>query len=171
MYPVADDRVVPLADIPRSSVGAPCPRVVADELRCLVGYYLHARDPGWDGTTVRVIDPAEATDPVGVVDFTRCYATMFGPPNDEAFEGHPLADRGLHPYGAFEVLGSSWIAQLERMNAVHPYHRREHFDGYRHVILAFHDSTFECIARGYTISRHAGPLARVGAWMLAQLDS
>ncbi len=75
---------------------------------------------------------------------------MFGPPNDEAFAGHPLASRGLQPYGAFEVLASSWIRQLERMNAVHRHHDPEDFAVYRHIVLAFHDSTFECIAEGYT---------------------
>ncbi len=36
------------------------------------------------------------------------------------------------------------------MNAVHPCHRPEHFAGFKHYIFAFHDSTFECIAEGFT---------------------
>ena len=55
---------------------------------------------------------------------------MFGPPNDEAFDGHPLARRGLRPYGAFEVTHSSWIRQLEQMNSVHPHHSPPLFEGF-----------------------------------------
>ena len=81
-----------------------------------------------------------------LVRFEFVRAVMFGPPNDEAFSGHPLADRGLPPYGAFEVLESSWIRRLERINAVHPNHRPEHFADDRHFVLAFHDEVFECVA-------------------------
>ncbi len=42
-----------------------------------------------------------------VISFRRHRAFTFGPPNDEAFSGHPLASRGLHPYGAFEMQHSS----------------------------------------------------------------
>jgi len=102
MYTVDKDSVVPLADIPQSSVGAPLPRIVADEHTCIVGFYLEARDPNWDGTYARVVDPEATADPVAVVTFPLYCATMFGPPNDEAFSGHPLSSRGLEPYGAFE---------------------------------------------------------------------
>jgi hypothetical protein len=97
------------------------------------------------------------------VRFVRPYASMFGPPNDEAFAGHPLAERGLHPYGAFEVQHSSWIRSLEKMNSVHPHHRAERFDEYRHFVLVFHDTTFECVATGYTHELASGPLNEVAA--------
>lgn len=169
MYPVNKDRVVALNDIPQSSVGAPLPRIVADEHTCLVGFYLEVRDPDWDGSSVRVVEPETSEEPVAVVSFSGYCATMFGPPNDEAFAGHPLSSRGLRPYGAFEVLDSSWIHQLERMNSVHPYHRRERYSELRHLILTFHDSTFECVARGYQVTNHAGPLDAVSEWMRMQL--
>ena len=169
MYPVGRDRVVALADIPQSSLGAPLPRILADEHTCLVGFYLEARDPDWDGTYVRVVEPAATGGPVAVVSFPLYRATMFGPPNDEAFSGHPLSSRGLRPYGAFEVHESSWIHQLERMNSVHPQHRPARYLELRHFILAFHDSTFECVAKRYEVTQHAGPLDRVGEWMHVQL--
>jgi hypothetical protein len=169
MYTADKDRVVALDDIPQSSVGAPLPRIVADERTCLVGFYLEVRDPNWDGTSVRIIEAETTADPVAVVRFPLYCATMFGPPNDEAFDGHPLSSRGLHAYGAFEVHDSSWIYQLERMNSVHPYHRRDRYRELRHFILSFHDSTFECVAPRYEITRHVGPLDRVGEWMHAQL--
>lgn len=46
------------------------------------------------------------------------------------------------------------------MNAVHPYHHSGRFhEGKRHFVLAFHDSTFECVAEGYAISVHVGSMA------------
>jgi hypothetical protein len=169
VYPVDQDRVVPLGDIPQSSVGAPLPRIVADEHTCLVGFYLQERDPAWDGTYARIIEPEATEEPVGIVTFPLYDAMMFGPPNDEAFSGHPLAGRGLEPYGAFDVLHSSWILQLERMSSVHRQHRRERFVELRHFILSFHDSTFECVAPRYEVTVRPGPLARVSEWMHEQL--
>ncbi|MBI2373929.1 MAG: hypothetical protein HYV07_08020 [Deltaproteobacteria bacterium] len=151
------DKVTELHDVPQSSVGAPCPIVLAGEGSLLVAYFVETTPAGWDGSTVRVVG-ADSAEPAAIVRFTRPYASMFGPPNDEAFSGHPLAKRGLHPYGGFEVTGSSWIRGLEKMNAVHPYHRSEHFAVYRHFILAFHDTTFERVATGYSFEYASGPL-------------
>jgi hypothetical protein len=123
-YTVDDrDSVQPLAGFPQSSIGAPTPIVIASEETLFVAFYLEQRDPNWDGTTCKVITPDTNDEPVAVVRFSGATAHFFGPPNDEAFSGHPLAARGLHAYGAFEVLSSSWIRALERMNSVHPRHR------------------------------------------------
>lgn len=159
MYAIDEhDQVVPLDDLPQSSVGAPCPVVLTEEHSLVVAFFLQDTPADWDGTTVRVVGSDSSGEPAAIVRFTRPYASMFGPPNDEAFKGHPLASRGLHPYGAFEVRRSSWIRALERMNSVHPYHRPEHFSTLRHFVLAFHDSTFECVAHGYSWERAQGPL-------------
>jgi hypothetical protein len=96
-----------------------------------------------------------------LVRFTRPIAHMFGPPNDEAFAGHPLAQRGLEPYSVFEVHQSSWIRALERMNSVHPRHRPEAYARYKHFVFAFHDSVFECIAEGFELSAYRGSVSAV----------
>ena len=83
---------------------------------------------------------------------------MFGSPNDEAFEGHPLESRGLHPYGVFEIENSSWRRELEKRNSIHDRDNPENSAGYKHFIFAFHDSTFECIAMSFEISIHEGSL-------------
>ena len=151
MYTADDrDRVIELTDVPASSVGAPLPVVLRSELRLTLLYYIQTMPDGWDGTTVRVVGYDSADELVARVTFEMPYASRFGPPNDEAFAGHPLADRGVHPYGAFDVLDSSWIRQLEHMNRVHSSHSAALFQRYRHLIFAFHDSTFECVAKGYS---------------------
>lgn len=160
MYSVDDrDRVVELQDVPQCETGAPLPLVLADDNHLLLGYLISKPDPNWDGTYVNVVGPTSEDRPVAIVRFDRPYAHMFGPPNDEAFGGHPLAARGLMPYGAFEVPDSSWIRALERMNSVHARHNREWFlEGKRHFIFVFHDSTFECVATNYVVERLRGSL-------------
>jgi hypothetical protein len=77
---------------------------------------------------------------VAIVRFDRVHAHYFGPPNDEALDGHPLRERGLLPYSQCEVQKSTWIANFEKVNRVHPYHKASLLDGYRHFIFVFHDS-------------------------------
>jgi hypothetical protein len=173
MYEVDhQDEVHELPGVPQSSIGAPVPIVVADEHRVVLAYYLEdtETDAEWDGQTIRVVGPADASEPLAIVRFAFCYAHIWGPPNDEAFRGHPLTSRGLHPYGAFEVRKSSWIRGLERMNSVHPYHRPEAFWKRRHLIFAFHDTTFECVCDGFDVTLSRGSVASAVPQMLKLLD-
>ncbi len=155
------DRVRRLPQAPQSDVGAPLPVVVADEDTVLLAY--HARPK----PTLEDLEKVEMPETVGgstvgsiaVVTFKRTYASFFGPPNDEAFDGHPLAARGLEPYGAFEVENSSWIREAERRNRVHPYHRPEAFDALRHFALTFHDSIFEALAIEFDVQVLEGSTA------------
>ena len=164
------DCVIPLNDIPQSSVGAPLPIVTADEHQAAVAFYRQETPHDWAGSSVRVVDYT-SDEPWAIVVFGGCYALMFGPPNDEAFNGHPLASRGLGPYGAYLIAESSWLRQLERMNAVHHRHNTETFMRHRlHFVLSFHDSTFECIASGYRVMRGEGALAETLAVTRAVLS-
>lgn len=158
MHEVDDkDRVIELEGVPQSSVGAPIPIVLAGEHDVLLTYHLQDTPVGWDGTSARIVGIDTEGEPVAVVKFNHCTAHMFGPPNDEAFSGHPLAERGLGPYGVFEIKNSSWVRKLERMNAVHPYHDRSRFmENNSHFIFSFHDTTFECIAEGFTVEVYTG---------------
>jgi hypothetical protein len=162
MYEVDErDRVVELESVPQSSVGAPMPCVLADEHRVVLAYCVQERLPGWDRKTVRIGGPAGGDEDVALVRFNSCSVHMFGPPNDEAFEGHPLASRGLGPYRAFRVESSSWIRQLERMNSVHRHHRPEIFRALQHLVFAFHDSTFECVCRSFDVTVAQGSISAV----------
>ncbi len=152
MYTVDDqDSVVELSGLPQSCTGAPLPSVLATEHQTFLAYVVQDVPDDWDGTFPlgRGLDrPANA---LAIVSLGDCYAHFFGPPNDEAFHGHPLAERGLHPYGVFEVEHSSWLRALERMNSVHRHHSPKMFENHRHFIFAFHDSTFECIAESFEV--------------------
>lgn len=158
MYSVdSKDEVVELTDIPQSSVGAPIPVVLTDEHLTMVAYYIQED-----------IDDEEA---IAIICFNKCLSVMFGPPNDEAFKGHPLSSRGLRPYSSFVIENSSWLRGLEKMNSVHPYHSPKLFEAYRHFVLSFHDSTFECIAVDYKYEIIKGKMAEAIDRMKAKLCS
>jgi hypothetical protein len=169
MYEVDEkDRVVTLESIPQSSVGAPLPLIVANEGRTILAYYMESTDPSWNGTTVRILDQERSNEPIALIRLAT-FAHMFGPPNDEAFSGHPLASRGLHPYRAFRVENSSWIRGLERMNRVHEHHKSERFEQFQHLVFAFHDATFECVCREFDVRTEHGSMLDVTPAMLALL--
>lgn len=83
------------------------------------------------------------------LEFFRCSISKFGYPNDEALAGHRLYGKGLGFYGFFEVRESEWIAELRKGNEVVFPEFRAFAQG-RHFIITFHDSTFECIASGFS---------------------
>ena len=161
MYSVDElDAVVELEDIPSPSAGAPCPMILCGEHFLHLAYFVQRNLDGWDGIP-RVVDEESEGGECALVKFRQMKAHMFGPPNDEAFHGHPLADRGLKSYAIFEVKNSSWIRGLERMNRVHHCHKPEHFSRFLHFIFAFHDSTFECVTEGFDWTTHAGNVSRI----------
>jgi hypothetical protein len=136
MYPIDDrDKIVAFGEVPQPSPGAPVPLIVADDVGLLLLYEVAP-------------DGAELV----VLKFTRACAHSFGLPNDEALAGHPLAKRGLRPYSIFEVIDSSWVRALERMNRVHPLHCADRFRRLRHLVFTFHDNTFECVAEDVIVA-------------------
>lgn len=152
--------------------GAPLPHLLANGHRAYLLFFLADADPDWDGTSVRIVDPATTeVQPLGVVEFHRVHAITFGGPNDEALEGHPLHGKGLRPYGAHLVVNSRWIADAERMNSVHPHHRGGWHDRLNHYTFCFHDETFECLAEGFTTEQRIGSPRAVLADLLERLTS
>lgn len=172
MYEVDSlDTVVELRDVPKPDIGAPHPMVVCDGHNLLLAHLVSEPDPTWDGSYVKVVSPESGGMAVACLRFNWPSAHMFGPPNDEAFSGHPLEPRGLHPYAVFEVHNSSWIRKLERMNSVHPRHDQKRFlDGRRHFVFAFHDSTFECVADGFDVEVIRGSMRSALSHMVEHLS-
>jgi hypothetical protein len=167
MYSVDEkDRVVELTSIPAADSGSPEVALFATEHRLVLVYSVPGLEVGQIGPSGRTLLPEDIPpgyDPLALVEFVRPRAHLFGPPNDEAFHGHPLALRGLRPYGSYVIEESSWIRSLERMNRVHPRHRPESYRDLRHYVVAFHDKTFECVAAGVDgrVHEHGAPeLAR-----------
>src|SRR5262249_49172654 len=132
MYTIDDhDELIELTGAPKMETGAPHPIVFSTERSLAISYWVRE------------------SEELAIIRFHRPSFHLFGPPNDEAIRGHPLAPRGLTSYRMFQVLNSSLVRHLERMNSVHPRHDPKRFQDRKHYILTFHDSTFECLARGF----------------------
>lgn len=137
------------------------PLVLASEHQLILAYLTNSPELDGNDGDMELTNLAGKGETVCVLQFERAGPHYFGSPNDEALHGHPLYVRGLVHYKAFEVRSSSWIRALERMNAVHHRHQSKSFDDRRHFILTFHDSTFECVATGYTFEIRHGDMRQI----------
>ena len=163
----AKDQVLSLENAPPSSPGAPCPMVLATEQTLCVIYYCF-EPVDWDDSSPRSVELVSQGELFAVATFSRHRAYYQGSPNDEAFSGHPLYEKGLRPYGAYEVTHSSWVRRLMEMNRVHPSHRDEVFAGCRHFVLSFHDSVFECVAGACSFEMGRGSILEAANDVLAK---
>lgn len=107
-----------------------------------------------------------------VVRVPSCLAFKFGYPNDEARPGHPLYARGFVGTAVYEVLDSSWVAELARQNQVRFPDSDVTKWGMRHFLFAFHETTLEVLCRGLEVSLSNEPLAvevgRMQAWLVPE---
>jgi len=151
MYDIDErDRVLLLAELPRPTSGDPQPRLIVDERT--VELRFQARRPAADRGGRSTGKQVDEDDELHVtVRFEGVHLHVFGSPNDEALHGHPLFARGLESYGAFEVQHSSLVRLLERRNRVHSAHDAKIYQRLRHVVITFHDSTFECVCTRFEV--------------------
>lgn len=146
-------------------IGAPLPHVVSSSLSTYLMYVADEPDPDWDGSYVTEIRTSD-THRIALVEFIGCYAFQFGGPNDEVITGHRLWGKGLVPYSAHIIANSHWLAEMERINRVHPYYHPDEWRTLKHYLLLFHDENFECLAKGYAIEvlqdslEHVAEIAR-----------
>jgi hypothetical protein len=109
-----------------------------------------------------------------VVRVPSCLAFKFGYPNDEARPGHPLYARGFVGTAVYEVLESSWMAELARQNRVQFPDWDLASCGARHFLFAFHETTLEVLCRALEVSLSGEPLAaevaRMRAWLVPEAE-
>lgn len=133
--------------------GAPLPHVLSNGRQTIVLFHAGLEpDPNRDGSTVTLIDPREQREHnLSWVRFDSVVASLFGPPNDEALQGHPLWGNGLQFYAFHRVENSEWIADLRARNRVHPNHQDNAWNSYQHFVITFHDQTLEVIAKSFEV--------------------
>lgn len=138
---------VPL-DFPiRWDVGAPMPHVWANEHSVFL--------------TFLVADsPMTPTEPVSltyaVVEFLRPVAHRLGLPSEDDQFSHYLYGRGQEIYRAQIVENSPWLREMidmwKKANSEDDDSDEKYWQQHiKHYIFWFHDSTFECLARGYEV--------------------
>lgn len=126
-----------------------------------------APTPALFATERRKLFCFETTDEhIRIAELVRCVCVRFGFPNDEVQHGNPVWGRGLHYYAVHEVLGSPWLDELRRTEAVHPMAPAAPFPAARHFVLAFHDSTLEAAAESISVIEEAPTHERAYARML-----
>ena len=85
---------------------------------------------------------------------------MFGWfPDENTIVNHPLAKRGLEPYGAYQIENSSWKRDIMRLESKEVGGREATLARMTHYIFTFHDSTFECVSDAYRMLVVNGSMA------------
>ncbi len=147
-----NDTVTKEEAIPFPDVGAPMPHFMGNEERLLLSYCI-----GFVGVdsfspvkTPHVVNESSRSEVV-IVEFRNPVSCFLVPISDETFDAHPLARRGLLPYGVYRIDNSSWKSQTIASTYFHPRPSPGVLDAASHYVFAFHDSVFECIADGYEI--------------------
>jgi len=131
--------------------GAPVPVVLSNEYKlCLLYYYQKPNIDGLYSDFPRERNNKEDRG-IGVITIKNQLIFKFGYPNSEALQGHPYYNLGLEAYKLFEVVGSDWVKHIEQRNRVHPFHNPIRYMMNKHFLIAFEDSTFECVALGMEI--------------------
>ena len=110
-----------------------------------------------------------------LIEFEGCAVTQFGSPNDEGFRGHPLFAKaeaqGDTWTGSHEILHSSWIRRCAAQNHTAFPWLEEGWPGARHFLIAFHDSTFECIADGLRVEVIDAPYPTIFARIAERINA
>jgi hypothetical protein len=125
--------------------GAPEPHIVSDGSKVILLCYAAESTPGWYAPESQR-SSGELNELLIEITFTRCWSFKFGSPNDETLHAHPLYGRGLQFYAAHKVYNSSWVAEIEALQASHDRYVGPGSVTADHYVLAFHDDTFEAIA-------------------------
>ncbi len=169
MYSICEkDSVHLLKDAPQPSVTNPSQEIYATGDRLLLAY--HVQDVGADymEAGVRSLGTHMIGLPVALISFVEPCAHLFCPPAAEVLSKHPLAERGLEPFGVYEVHHSSWITQLVNLS---PVHRADRVASARHYVFTFYDEVFECVAAGFNCVLRCGSVREVLRIVLKESES
>ncbi len=121
-----------IEEAPFSLVGAPNPRVLADEHRVVLLYY-----------TVDDYDKA-------ICVFDHCFEFRMGMPSEDWMTKSSLFSYGVEAFGAYWIDNSPWLAELQARYGVITDFSIEGRK-YRHYVFSFHDRCFECISSGLEV--------------------
>lgn len=118
--------------------GATCPRIEATSLGGLRVTYF--------GLELELSKSTYRSSSI-VLEFHHVCQFVFGYPNDEALQGHPLFPSGLGHHGVFEAHGTEWERKIRIQNsASFPETDLNAPPMFRHFIVTFHDESLECLA-------------------------
>ena len=165
-----EEHAVPVEFPVQWDTGAPLPHLMQNDSRTFLVFFLRDTDSKPDASYANVPEPNSSPgEKLALVEFRGCVSAKMGTPNDEVFEGHPLDGKGLRIYAALKVENSKWIKELEAINAVHSHYQPESWRTLTHYFFGFHDSTFECVAEGFSVETYEIPLSELLTEVCARL--
>ena len=159
MYSIAEqDSVHLLEDVPQPSLTMPSREIYATSDRLVLAY--HVQDPREDYTegAAHELGPVRIGLPVALITFKEPCAHILCPPAAEVLSRHPLAERGLEPFGVYEVQGSSWLRELQRLS---PAYRADRIAVSKHFVFTFYEEVFECVAAKFDCILRFGSVTEV----------
>jgi hypothetical protein len=92
-----------------------------------------------------LVDDCGGRNGLGIV-ICRPIKIKFGSPNDHGLPNHELFQYGLDYYNAYEVRDSPWIRRVYSPETIAS-------SAIKHLVITFHDSTFECLTEDYQFQR------------------
>lgn len=110
---------------------------------------------GYGSTTVLLysitLSENKSQESTAILSFSGCAACRLGSPNDETISGHPLFGKGIDVGGAYTVVNSHWLIELEKINAKHDQFSLGEWQNKNHYLILFKNNTFDCIANSVII--------------------
>lgn len=149
--------------------GAPVPTVLSNEYKLVLLYYFDKQNEKDEYGYTDTAERNKHDTGIASIKFINHIVYKFGYPNIEVLGDHPYYSYGLKPYRIFEVEESGWISEIEKISNKHPFHDSKKFKLYRHFIIVFSDSCFECIALGMELN-YVGSLSMQQALEQAVVD-
>jgi hypothetical protein len=159
MYSICErDSVELLKEVPQPSVMTPGQEIHLAADRLYLAYQVQDTTADYAEVASRELGAGMIGLPAALIAFVESCAHLFGPPAAEVLSRHPLAEQGLEPFGVYEVHGSSWVRDLQRLS---PAHRVDRVAASRHHIFTFYDEVFECVAVGFRCVLRFGDFSEV----------
>ena len=145
-------------------VGAPCPLLITDEHSLRLIFYSN------DENQIELRQRDNIYDQ-GIIElkFIRHNFFSFGPPNDEALNGHPYYELGLGYYSFYELLDSDLIAKISTYGRHHHFYNPNAYEKSHHYIITFKEQLFECVAHSFEVYKYNDSIYDRGLQALNQL--
>ena len=135
--------------------GVYAPSVISDGDKLLLVYGTREIHPSYNKSTMKIIGDAQSDGFMAIIEFLGWVDFKFGMLDEETISS-PHYIEGLQPYQAYEVQNSQWLENLKLLLSP-----KRKWDNYRHFVLGFHDTRFECIAKSYSIEAYGSKNEKV----------
>jgi len=129
------------------------PSIIASEGKVLLVFATNEVLPNYDPFVLKIVGDTNSQDYMAIVEFPGLIDFKFGWINDDPISLPYFVDDPWR-YRAYEVENSRWLKNPPQTYSAEEAKEQAPKD-YRHFLLVFHDSRFECIAKSYYIEAYS----------------